>query len=271
MRATSRLTSRQQPLIEVPDHGVVAAATNAPMYKTGGFGRVHPIRCVCPAGCRCPGEGSHSHQRRSSGGPRPASRRRVKESSSPTPGTAQEVFLAKLDGGGSAASPRPGRPTHGAMWASMRGRTAMLAELSGSDQHDHHLVPAGGQSVEGGFRRPAEGAREVGPLQRSEPGPPRPERRSWPSPGGPGEVSNLTRVDDDHGQRRRCQGCHQWQFQAARSLQQHGRDSGPPSGRPVPQPQSRRRRQPISGPWDGRQHPPGPWLHRCLRRYLPAP
>ena len=32
-----------------------------------------------------------------------------------------------------------------------------------------------------------------------------------------------------------------------------GRDSGPPSGRPVPQPQSRRRRQPISGPWDGRQ------------------
>ena len=90
------------------------------------------------------------------------------------------------------------------------------------DQHDHHLVPAGGQSVEGlGFGVPqrahgrSDRFSEVSQDRRVQ------SVGLGQSPGGPGEVSNLTRVDDDHGQRRRCQGCHQWQFQAARSLQQH--------------------------------------------------
>ena len=48
------LSSGQQPLVEVPDDGVVSGWL--PTHScTGrrGPGRVHPRRCVCPAGCRC--------------------------------------------------------------------------------------------------------------------------------------------------------------------------------------------------------------------------
>ena len=90
-------------------------------------------------------------------------------------------------------------------------------------QHGHHLLSAGHQRVEGlglgvpeGTLGRTNGLGEVSQdrrIQRIGLGQP---------PSGLGKVPHLARVDYHHRQGGSCQGCHQGQFQSARSLQHQG-------------------------------------------------
>ena len=51
-----RFASRQQLLVEVPDHGVPAGRGQCPHVEDAPYsGATAPGRRVCPAECRCPG------------------------------------------------------------------------------------------------------------------------------------------------------------------------------------------------------------------------
>ena len=230
-----RFASRQQPLVEVADDGVVAGCGQRPHVKGAPHsGAPAPDSAFASQDATVPVEGSHAHQ----GGDLPA----VQGAQLRQVGHQSEGEL--LSHAGNGAQEIIPLPPHGTLAESLAqplvqvvqlllqpGDMSLNAGADGADggtqpvllrdQHGHHLVSAGSQGVEnlglGVPQRAHGGTNDIGEVGQ--------DRRVQSVGlgqrlGGPGEVSNLTGVDDDYGQRRSCQGCHQGQFQTTRSLQQ---------------------------------------------------
>ena len=155
------LAGREQPLIEVPYDGVVAAGYQRPHVEGAAHsGTSAPDTPFAPQGAAVTVEGSHPHQ----GGDLPAFQsaqlrqyaRRLRESCSPTPGTVRNRSSFSRHTGLSrrvclrAWSRSSISCSSQAIWASMRGRTARMAVAGGSSRRPawSSLVSAGGQGVE---------------------------------------------------------------------------------------------------------------------------
>ena len=247
-----RLTSGQQPLVEVPYDGVEAAAHQRSHVQGGADPCAStPDGAFATQRTAVPVEGSYAYQSGDLPTVQRAQLRQVgqegeRELLSHTGGGAQEVVLLSPNGTMTESLPQalvqvgqlPLQPGYVGLDAGADGDGGDAKTVLLRDQHRHHLVPAGSQGVERlglGVPQRARGRSddfgEVGQNRRVK------RVGLGQLPGGPGKVPHLAGVNDDHWQLLGRQSCYKGQFQAARSLQQHhNRFKGLQPGDQLPDP-----------------------------------